>query len=387
MKTSVEGPLLSLVVPTKNRQEYAIGLLQGVQAFDTPELEVIVQDNSDEASLQEFVADLDDLRIRYFYCAEPLTMHQNFERAIDNACGDYVCAIGDDDGLIIPAAIDSMRRAKTSGADAILTEMHSYPWPGTIHRFWGEIGGLVSSVRTFPGVDEQEVDATAELEKLYRRGSVGGLGLLPRVYHGYVSRASLLALKGHCGTYFPGGSPDLANAVGLVPFVKKMHFDPNITLISGHSPRSGGGQGSAGQHHGELDDIDHIPPETICNWDPAIPRFWSGTTIYAQTVVEAAKAVGLLSAVPFNYLKVCVACLIYQPKTYQNHIRAALNANGGTSVALWLSIAAECAAMVFRRSLIFIRNFGFYCLGIGKLGRFENIKDMMVQLSSGAEKQ
>lgn len=380
MTAPAKAPLLSLVVPTKNRQEYAISLLRGIKACGAKELEVVVQDNSDKPSLQDVISALKDPRIRYFYSADPLNMHQNFDLAIDKAQGDYVCALGDDDGLIIPAALASLRHAKSSGADALLTELYSYPWPGVKHRIWGDLGGLVYSKRVFPGIDKQSLDPAAELEKLYSRGSVGGLGLLPRVYHGYVSRASLAALKERCGTYFPGGSPDMANAVALVPFTKSMLFDPSITLISGQSPRSSGGQD--GRQHSELEQVRHLPPETLRNWDPAIPRFWSNMTIYAQAAVEAARAAGLSPAYRFNYTNLCVACLIYQPKKYSKYVEAALRANGlyHSNLSLWL--ASEYTAMTLRRGGTFIRNFGFYYLGLFKLGRFDTIEDMMIRLSS-----
>ena len=373
------GPLLSLVVPTRNRQKYAISLLQGVQAFDAPELEVIVQDNSDDSTLQEFVSGLSDPRIRYFYCAEPLTMHQNFDRAIDKARGEYVCAIGDDDGIIIPAALASLRQAKAIAADAILTEIYAYSWPGVEHPIWGNMGGRVFTRRAFPRAKVGLIDPRVELEKLYARGSVGGLGLLPRVYHGYVSRESLRKLMEACGTYFPGSSPDMANAVALVPFVKTMYFDTRFTLISGHSPNSGGGQGSRKQHHAELEQA-NLPAATITNWDPRIPRFWSGTTIYAQSVMEAARAVNLTPHTPFNYAKLYIACQIYEPSLYRQHITAALASNATGDLQLKYLFAREYISMVVHRAKIFLSNLGYYVLGVGKLGAFSSIKHMMIRL-------
>lgn len=386
MKTSDDGPLLSLVVPTRNQQEYAISLLQGLQVFDSPELEVIVQDNSNEASLREFVASLNDPRIRYFYCAEQLNMHQNWDLAIDKACGEYVCLIGDDDGILVDAALASLREAKSLGADAVLTEMYSFLWPGNVHRLWGDMGGPVSSRRIFPQMRQQQLlDPVVALEDLFRRGSVGGLGLLPRIYHGYVSRASLYALKERCGTYLPGGSPDMANAVALVPFVDKMLFDPSVTLISGHSPKSGGGQGTAGLHHGELEQVKHLPPETIRYWDPAIPRFWSGITIYAQSAIEASRAVGQVPQNEFNYPMVCTACLIYEPKIYRKKVFAARKEKDIARSQLG-GLVKFYAQMITRRLVNFIKNIAFYKFGIGKLGYFESIKDMMTRLSSEGRK-
>jgi hypothetical protein len=335
--------------------------------------------------LEEFVSHLNDQRIRYYHCSDRMNMHQNFDLAIEKARGSYVCSIGDDDGLIVPAALSSLRRAISFGADAVLTETYSYSWPGTVHPLWGDMGGPVRSSRVYPGVGETLFDPTVALEELFRRGAVGGLGMLPRVYHGYVSRASLAALKQRCGTYFPGGSPDLANAVALVAFVDSVFFDPSVTIISGHSPRSGGGQGASGRHHGELDQVSHLPPETIRDWEAAIPRFWSGTTIYAQTAIEAARAVGLTPTQPFNYTKVCTACLVYEPAKYREHVRAALRVTRRRWSDLWLSIAVEYAAMTIRRVRVFIRNFAFFRLGLGVFGRFDSVGGMMIRLASGSD--
>ena len=381
------SPLLSLVVPTRNRQEYAISLLQGIRAFEEPELEVIVQDNSDDDSLGDFVSDLNDSRVRYYYSSEPMNMHQNWDLAVEKAIGHYVCLIGDDDGIFVPSAMAGLRRAKSMGADAILTEMYIYSWPGTRHRIWGEMGGPIFSTRAHPGVCDQRVDPGAELAKLFDRGSVGGLGLLPRVYQGFVARASLVALMERAGTCFPGGSPDMANAVGLVPFVKKMLFDPTFTIISGHSPRSGGGQGVAGQHHGELEQAGHLPSKTISNWDPRVPRFWSGLTIYAQSALDAAQAVGLSHRYSFNYLKVCVACLIYEPKQYRHHIYTSLKISHEQKIHHWPLVMSEYISMIVNRIWSFARNVGFYYLGLAKLGHFDNMHDIMVCLPGVKDKR
>lgn len=371
--------LLSLVVPTKNRAKYAQNMLEGLQAVNSGEIEIIIQDNSDQDKLGEYVAALDDKRIRYYHCAEPLSLHQNMDLGVDKARGHYVCVLGDDDGIFVDAALASLREAKRLGADALLTEICSYSWPGTKHWLWGDIGGMVSSKRVYPRYLKQLLNPDDALDDLFKRGAVGGLGLLPRVYQGYVSRQSLCALKKCCGTYFPGGSPDMANAVALVAFIDKMLLDPRLTLISGHSPESGGGQGSAGRHHAELDQASHLPSDTIKNWDSKIPQFWSGTTIYAQSAIEAARAVNLVSRYEFNYAMVCIACLIYEPKIYRKHIYAALDKLNLEPLQIFHLFSKNYVAMTMRRIITFLHNISFYYLKKGKQDNFENIKDIMAQ--------
>lgn len=376
---SAPVPLLSLVIPTRNRPECMTSLLAGIAASEAPELDVVVQDNSDDDSLGRFVRELGDARIRYFHRAERLSMHQNFDAAIAMATGEFVCVIGDDDGIVVAESLAVLRRAKALGASAVLTDVVSFRWPGVVHRFWGEIGGPAYIVRR--GLGEQLIDPEQALDDVYANGAVDGLGMLPRVYHGYVSRAALTALFDRCGTYFPGGSPDIANAVALAAFVDKMLFDPGIALISGHSPRSGGGEGAAGVHHGELEQAAHLPAETIRDWDPAIPRFWCGTTIYAQSVISAARAVGLQPDRPFNYMKVCVACLIYQPARYRDFVQAALRSLGKGRGAVWPVLARDYLAMLAGRGRTFIRNVGQIKLGLGAFDRFANVGEMMTRLA------
>lgn len=355
--------LLSIVIPTRNRSEYAANLLAALNASTEEDFEVIVHDNSEHANLSDVISKLNDPRIRYRHTAEKLNMHENFDRAIDLARGEYVCAIGDDDGVLISAALAALRRAKSKKAEALLTEQYFYSWPGVRHNIWGEMGGVLLKARTFPGQRERILSPQTELEDLYRRGSVGGLGLLPRVYHGYVARKSLVRLKAECGTCFPGASPDMANAVGLTKFVSRLFFDPTVTIISGHSPKSGGGSGAAGQHHSELKDAHHLPKDSIMNWDQRLPQFWCGTTVYAQSALEAAAAVRALPITQFNFFNVCAACLAFESATYRHHILTAMTINRHSHSILWLFVLYHFIKISLRRARSFSKNISAYRLG------------------------
>lgn len=370
--------LLSIVIPTRNRSEYAANLLYALNSSTEEDFEVIVQDNSESTDLSSVVLQLKDQRIRYHHTAQHLTMHENFDRAIDLARGEFVCAIGDDDGILIPAALASLRRARVRSAEALITELYSYSWPGVVHSIWGDMGGPIHKARNFPRQPERILDPKDELEDLYRRGAVGGLGLLPRVYHGYVTRKSLLSLKDECGTCFPGASPDMANAVGLTKFVSRLFFDPAVTIISGHSPKSGGGSGTAGSHHSELTDAHHLPADSIKNWDERLPRFWCGSTVYAQSALEAAKATKISTTTRFNFLNVCAACLAFEPPTYRHHIMTAIEINNRAHKILWPIVLYHIIKISLKRAQSFVRNFKLYKLS--KKNHFEDMKQVIYNL-------
>src|SRR5512139_1823647 len=103
--------LLSVVIPTRNRSEYARNLIASLQRCRDDRFEVIVRDNSDDAGLGQFVAEMNDSRLVYDFSPERLNMHQNFDQALALARGTYVCALGDDDGILLDAALQILARA------------------------------------------------------------------------------------------------------------------------------------------------------------------------------------------------------------------------------------------------------------------------------------
>lgn len=347
--------LLSIVVPTRNRTEYAANLIRALHKSASADFELVVRENSSQPELGGLIAALGDARIRYDYSAEDLNMHQNFDQAIMLATGAYVCALGDDDGILIDRALDVLTRARAEGVDAVLTQTLIYNWPGLRHRFWGDVGGTMAG-QMFRETSERLLDPAKERDRVFESGVTAGLGLLPRVYQGFVSRRSLDALRQRCGTCFPAASPDMANGVGLVPFVNRLLYSPEAAVISGHSPRSGGGAGAAGRHHGRLEDRTNLPPGTLQAWDPAVPRFWSGVTIYAQSAIAAAKASAPAPSIPLAHHRLYAACLIYEPRTYWPDVLAAARAAPGSKALLGARMASAVLQALAKRAVTFLSN-------------------------------
>lgn len=317
-------PLLSLIIPTKNRKHYLLSTLAQIVSQRPKSLEIIVHDNSDELGLEQELAALSADYIHYYHTHELIGVHENFERAVGKATGDYLCAIGDDDGLIVPAALSLLQEAKAAGIEAVLSERIFYSWPGVRHRLWGDSGGRAEYENLYRGLKDHVRDPLQSLDELFAVGSLEGLARLPRVYHGYVARAAMDRLRERSGACFPGGSPDMANAAALVGVINKLFISRKVTHITGHSPGSGGGEGAAGKHHAMLEDAVHVLPSSRDNWTPGIPRFWSGMTVYAQAAIEGANAGGASPRVPFNFMALCGACLVYQPAIYRQRIRDAI---------------------------------------------------------------
>ncbi|MBK9533325.1 MAG: glycosyltransferase [Chitinophagaceae bacterium] len=106
-------PLLSIVIPTKNRQFTCLYAIESALLINNDDFEVVVQDCSDTNILKKQIHDKFgmDPRIKYFYLSEKLSMTENWNRAFSNTKGEYICAIGDDDA-VLPAIYEITKGAK-----------------------------------------------------------------------------------------------------------------------------------------------------------------------------------------------------------------------------------------------------------------------------------
>lgn len=121
--------LLSIVVPTKNRYYYLKYLIQLIENLHSDEIEMVIQDNSDDNS--DF---LDYLKvnnfdfIRYDYTKGQIPMSDNADKAVLNSTGEYICFVGDDDG-VTNYIIDGVHWMKENGIEVVKSASLNYFWP------------------------------------------------------------------------------------------------------------------------------------------------------------------------------------------------------------------------------------------------------------------
>jgi len=92
--------LLSIIIPTRNRQKYCKAAVSQILDHHWDNVEVCVQDNSEDDSLREWVNSLHTDKVVYNYHPGTLSFVDNFSEAVSLAHGDYLCMIGDDDGVL-----------------------------------------------------------------------------------------------------------------------------------------------------------------------------------------------------------------------------------------------------------------------------------------------
>jgi len=306
------GPLLSIVVPTKNRFYYLEFLIRYFHSIDSDKIELIIQDNSDLELTPKFLLflnEINDQRIKYFYSSLELSQTENCNNAILNACGEYISLLGDDDIFSIHL-IEFIETCKNKSVEAILPIKGLYTWPDVQPRFYkNNLSGIFRVNRFSRRIIN--IDVKSELKKVITIGGIKILNL-PRVYHGVVKRSVLDLVFQESGSYCPGPSPDIANAVALCKHdINCITIDVPL-IISGQSILSAGGKGAQGQHFGDISKIEQLGKDTATNWSSKVPFYWSGYTIYTESVIKALTRMNMSHLLEeLNYEYLYASCLVF----------------------------------------------------------------------------
>lgn len=103
-----EAPFVSVVIPTYSRADDLRRCLHSVLASDCDALEVVVSDNCSPDNTQAVLAEFGDPRVRKFRQDENLGGELNMAFVLEQARGDWVITLTDDDWLM-PTAIATLR--------------------------------------------------------------------------------------------------------------------------------------------------------------------------------------------------------------------------------------------------------------------------------------
>ncbi len=294
------NPLLSIVVPTKNRYKYLKHLITLIESFNSSEIELLIQDNSDDNS--EFLEYLENIKfscVKYLYEQKKLSQAGNSDLAIYNSSGEYVCFIGDDDG-VTKHIIDCVYWMKENQVDALSSSLAFYMWPDCISHI-----DPTSSLTYKPFNGDFEItDAQFELKKVLENGCVN-MGKLPSVYQGIVKRTVLEKIYSIGNTYHPGPSPDMACAVALSFFVEKYVRVDFPIIITGASVHHGGGIDKLKNRIANIEDVPFLPQNAKENWEKNIPSVWTSATVWPESAIKSLRYLNkgeLIKKINFEYM-------------------------------------------------------------------------------------
>jgi len=279
-------PILSILIPTKNREKYALNIVQHILSISDERFQLIIQDNSDTNSLELLLLNYNnDKRLCYFYHKGVLSFVDNFSLGISKCTGEYVTIIGDDDG-INPHILEITEWALQNDIKAITPSL-------PIIYFWPESGvisvknGGVLSIRDI-SCNVNFFETKKEIKKYLENGCHNYLDYnLAKAYHGLVKRSVLEEIKLITGNYIGGLSPDIYLSIAISLLVEKVCVIDYPLTISGICKQSGSSDSATGKHTGELKDAPHFKGHINYEWSSKIPSFYSVETIWGDSALAA----------------------------------------------------------------------------------------------------
>ena len=339
-------PILSILVATRNRIPYCINLIEAVLSFDYENFELVIQDNSDSLELSEFAKTrAHDKRLIYNYTPPPFSSIDNFNAVIGLASGEYLCMIGDDDGVThdIFTLVEWMKKTGVEAVKPSLSLM--YRWPDAceiLPQFKNDKGNL--EITNFNG-DIKVYNIENELNLLLKNGGQNYLmRQLPKLYHGIVSKEKLETVKAKTGNYTGGLSPDIYWVGALSNLIEQIYVIDYPVTISGvcAAPLKQGGHLSKIE---KLEDAPHFRDRGNYQWSSFIPRFYCAENIWADSFFAALKDnkmyaeqskfnLRYLSAVLYNKYPNNRELIV---SNYKNHAKFILSRKFPTSIFLMSS--------------------------------------------------
>lgn len=305
-------PLLTIVVPTKDRRHTAVVTIEEViRIAGAEETQVVIQDCSAEPLLlEDLKARGIDTKVEYHYEPGPVPMTKNWNRAMEHVRGEYVIFIGDDDA-VWPDIVAVCRWAKENGFDAVKSKQESCYW----HPDYPS-EELAASMRLAPWTGSVTIRETAPmLPRLMLTGDY--YYELPAIYYGLIRTEVLRRLKERSGKYFGGMAPDIYSAFALACMTDRFaEIDYPLVLV-GASGRANSGRIEAGkvQLH-----FDEFGGDYRFSW--LAPETWHFTGSNPDNAVLAVEAAGRPDLVQYiDVARIYARTIVVEPRRARAHIR------------------------------------------------------------------
>ena len=310
---SKNSPILTIVIPTKDRPNYIIHTIEALLNINAENFQIVVQDNSKGNSTKQIIGKyLNDKRLKYNHLDQKIDFCENFNIGAKIASGEYVTFIGDDDG-VNPEIIKATEWAYKNDIDCLTDSRPShYYWSDYIHHIYKDLFSCSLVIKKFKN-RVYNIDVDHELSKCIKTVGRDFLSSrMPKLYYGIVKNKVLKEMRRDIGNCFPGPVPDLAGAVALTNYIKKAKYVDYPLFLPGNGGNSGAGLGAKKKHIGDLKNFPHIPFSSIKNWSKYVPALFSAECVWGEDIIQALKATNREDLlVDFNIPLLHAMCLVF----------------------------------------------------------------------------
>lgn len=210
MIESIKIPKYSIVIPTRNREEYLPFAIDSVLSQKRDDIELIVSDNYSKDGTLSYLETLIDHRLVVVKPLEELPMSSHYEYILSKATGEWVTILGDDDA-VMPYLFDRLDSIIENYPDTsiISSERAYYFWEDCEDLY----GDLVVLYTTGGGI---EVRSTKK-DLLWTLAGLRSCFDMPMIYTSCMVKNSLIkGIKDMSGGYFYHSIiPDIYSIVAL----------------------------------------------------------------------------------------------------------------------------------------------------------------------------
>jgi glycosyltransferase involved in cell wall biosynthesis len=299
-------PLLSIIIPTKNGQYTAIFAVDSVLSIPSDNLEVIVQDCSDDDSLRQILFRKfgKDARLKYFHTHHKPSMIENWSLAIANTQGKFVYGIGDDDA-VLPAIIEVAEWMDSKNIEAVVPLKVQYIWNDAY------LGTFANSRMTLPANFTGKVysiDLDKEYNRKLRSCGFGYNNYLPNIYHGFISKRILELHKMKTSIYLNGTSMDVYSAFIIPQYLEHLYYIEYPISIFGACGKSNSNRfvtKKSHEHFKEFKDYQRVEN---------LPKAFNAEVSVAETTMQALKDTQKSDLIPTMDLSLVYAkCASLEP--------------------------------------------------------------------------
>ena len=222
----------SVIIPTRERHETLPFAIRTVLLQTFEDFEIIVCDNCSSIETKKAVAQFNSPKIKYVRSDIPLSMHENWELAVNSSSGEYLILFGDDDGLL-PNSLKVLNELLMQSTFKVIAwDRIHYHWPNLLPQ-------QLSNQIQIPIADGSFLINGAWIIKEIVEGRKP-YTFLPMLYNGVIKRNLIEELKNKTGSIFRSISPDIYSGFAFAQLSGEYLYLNTPMSINGGSAKSNG---------------------------------------------------------------------------------------------------------------------------------------------------
>jgi glycosyltransferase involved in cell wall biosynthesis len=299
-------PRFSILMPTRNRARLLQMALQSALELRGADFEVVVSDNCSSDDTPAVVRQSGDPRVRYVRTPRPLALSANMESLLDQARGEYLIFLNDDDAL--PASL--LERAAVL-LDSTGAEVLAWPYCQYFHPQWHEIRAR-NHLLVWPYTGAlEDIPARRALAALYQELDTPRMPNWTNALH---HRSVIARARRQTARLFPALlSADVFGAAVLLSVTRRFYWVDVPLMIIGKWSDSVGSSIFARRRRSGRNYLREFPEEGIRRHVPL--RTFTGSNLRAEALLQAKTALGAsladLELDWVRYFTRCHADLLY----------------------------------------------------------------------------